>query len=346
MTQDVTLTNVQSTPAPALPQAPKPNLAVGGPVRGLIPQTIEEAARLCAAMTASKMVPESIQGENADETRSRCLMVILSGMELGVPPMAAMTGFYIVNNRVTIYGDVALATVQSSDKYDGHEETLTGNPGSPEWKATCTIRRKDGKGGCISFTRSFSWADAKTAGLIGKRGPWTSYPQRQLQMRARSWALRDGFSDVLKGMGIAEEVGDIEPKEVIKQDVTTQADDFAVAAIASQPAAKVDFSTLQQKEKALVAENLAVQRAVGDPVAQAAPVETVASQAALAPAKPDLDRIEAELRAAATPSEVDALFDEQGPNGPALSKMSVPEWNRLREVWQERKEALAAEPKS
>ncbi len=222
--------------------APKPNLTVGGPVRGLIPQTIEEAARLAAAMTASIMVPESIQGTTAEETRSRCLMVILSGMELGVPPMAAMTGFYIVNNRVTIYGDVALATVQASEKYESHHETIVGKEGTPEWTAICTIKRR---GVDEPFVRKFSWADAKTAGLIGKRGPWTNYPQRQLQMRARSWALRDGFSDVLKGMGIAEEVGDIPQKEVVKQDISTQADDFAVKAIGA-PVPEAPKTTVQE----------------------------------------------------------------------------------------------------
>ena len=51
--------------------------------------------------------------------------------------------------------------------------------------------------------------DAKRAGLLGKKGPWTEYPQRMLQMRARSWALRDGFADVLKGLSVREEAQDI-----------------------------------------------------------------------------------------------------------------------------------------
>src|SRR3546814_3344335 len=50
--------------------------------------------------------------------------------------------------------------------------------------------------------------DAKKAGFAGKQGPWSQYPQRVRQMRARAWAIRDGFADVLKGIGIAEEVGD------------------------------------------------------------------------------------------------------------------------------------------
>ena len=55
-------------------------------------------------------------------------------------------------------------------------------------------------------------ADAKTAGLIGKQGPWTQYPKRMRQMRARAFALRDVFPDVLRGMPVAEELQDM-PKE-------------------------------------------------------------------------------------------------------------------------------------
>src|SRR3546814_15720497 len=50
--------------------------------------------------------------------------------------------------------------------------------------------------------------DAKKAGRAGKQGPWSQYPQRMRQMRARAWAMRDGFAEVLKGIGIAEEVRD------------------------------------------------------------------------------------------------------------------------------------------
>jgi hypothetical protein len=55
---------------------------------------------------------------------------------------------------------------------------------------------------------SFSVADAKKAGLWGKSGPWTQYPKRMLQLRARGFALRDAFPDVLKGLVTAEEAQD------------------------------------------------------------------------------------------------------------------------------------------
>jgi hypothetical protein len=102
--------------------------------------------------------------------------------------------------------------------------------------------------------RTFSEADAKKAGLWGKAGPWQQYPSRMLQMRARSWALRDAFPDALRGLGIREEVADYQVKvargrevasSVVLPEPTTAAEYFesAVSADVSQKAALEDIET-------------------------------------------------------------------------------------------------------
>ncbi|NBW22199.1 MAG: hypothetical protein EBR82_81035, partial [Caulobacteraceae bacterium] len=58
------------------------------------------------------------------------------------------------------------------------------------------------------YTQYFTMQEAEKAGLTSKKGPWQEYPRRQLQMRARSWHLRDTYPDVLCGLGIAEEAID------------------------------------------------------------------------------------------------------------------------------------------
>jgi hypothetical protein len=55
------------------------------------------------------------------------------------------------------------------------------------------------------LARTFSVADAIRAGLWRKPGPWCDYPRRMLQMRARAFALRDAFPDVLGGLYLREE---------------------------------------------------------------------------------------------------------------------------------------------
>jgi hypothetical protein len=71
--------------------------------------------------------------------------------------------------------------------------------------ATCTAKRRGYEKPTVV---RFSVADAKKAGLWGKSGPWTQYPRRMLQLRARGFALRDAFPDVLKGLVTAEEAQD------------------------------------------------------------------------------------------------------------------------------------------
>ena len=52
----------------------------------------------------------------------------------------------------------------------------------------------------------------KTAGNgFRKQGPWQQSPKRMKQLRARAFALRDVFTDLLRGMHMAEESADIPP---------------------------------------------------------------------------------------------------------------------------------------
>ncbi len=76
---------------------------------------------------------------------------------------------------------------------------------SKDGTAYCTVKRR---GDTDEYTYDFSKEDAKQAGLLNKPGVWTQYPDRMLQMRARGFALRDKFSDVLKGIALREEVED------------------------------------------------------------------------------------------------------------------------------------------
>jgi hypothetical protein len=80
--------------------------------------------------------------------------------------------------------------------------------------AVCQTSRK---GKDANVVGRFSVADAKRAGLWGKSGPWTQYPRRMLQLRARGFALRDAFPDVLKGLVTAEEAQDYPATEAAKE---------------------------------------------------------------------------------------------------------------------------------
>jgi len=112
--------------------------------------------------------------------------------------------------------------VQSSSVCEFVAEQVEGD--GDAMVATCEAKRR---GYPKSTVVRFSVADAKKAGLWGKTGPWTQYPKRMLQLRARGFALRDAFPDVLKGLVTAEEAQDypvVSQVETVKETVVVPAD--------------------------------------------------------------------------------------------------------------------------
>jgi hypothetical protein len=164
----------------------------------LTPQSIDEALRFAEMLSKSSIVPKDYQGNAGN-----ILVAIQWGMEIGLQPLQAMQNIAVINGRPSIWGDAMLAIVRGSAllEYIREEPTDEG--------CTCTIKRK----GEDPVTRTFTMADAKKAGLANKQGPWTNYPKRMMQMRARAYALRDVFPDVLRGVEIAEEVRDMPAPE-------------------------------------------------------------------------------------------------------------------------------------
>jgi hypothetical protein len=185
-----------TTQALTVPEArPRPAMTTGGTVGALIPRDIEQAFRIASALAQSGMTP------NGFKTPETCFVAIMAGAELGLPPFQSLQSFAIINNRPTLWGDALMAVVRTNgfkvrEWMEGEGEAMT---------AFCEVTRPDN--GDVA-EESFSVDDAKTAGLWKKAGPWQSAPKRMLKMRARSFAIRDGAADVLRGFQIREEVED------------------------------------------------------------------------------------------------------------------------------------------
>lgn len=228
--------------------------------RGVVINSIDDAARLAEGLVRSGMIPESYkvmtrrrddQGNSVEvvdtgATTARAMISIMKGIEVGLPPITSIEWIIPVNGRSCVWGDGALSLIQNSEHYEHHEEKLEGKPKTDEWIATCSIKRR---GIDSPIVRTFSWAQAKQANLTGKGKAWPAYPERMLQMRARALAMRDGFADVLCGLSIAEEVRDIEiEQEAVKPDVATQQDPFTMAALTNSQPATSDFSLMGAKQ--------------------------------------------------------------------------------------------------
>jgi hypothetical protein len=175
----------------------RPVLATGGRIQPVIPQTMEDAYRLGKAICAAGMAPRGM------ETPEKCMVAILRGLEVGLSPMQAVDKIAVVNGRPTIWGDGAMALVRASGLCEFVRERIEGE--GEGRVAICETKRK---GETESIIRKFSVAQAKEAGLWNKQGPWKQFPDRMLQMRARAFALRDLYADVLGGLYLREEIED------------------------------------------------------------------------------------------------------------------------------------------
>jgi len=166
--------------------------------RGFAPATMSEAIEFSRMLAESSMVPKAYQNKPQD-----IMVCVQWGYEIGLAPMQALQNIAVINGKPSVYGDAAMALVQASPVCEDVQEFFEGE-GTANPVAVCVAKRR----GRNPVTAKFSVEDAKRAGLWGKAGPWQAYPKRMMQMRARGFALRDAFPDVLKGLITAEEAQD------------------------------------------------------------------------------------------------------------------------------------------
>lgn len=192
---------------------------------GIAPRTLDEAWRLASAIAKSALIPKAFKQHPED-----VLVAIQLGIEVGLAPMQSLQSIAVINGRPTLYGDGFLALIMASPLYIDHDEywlvggqrldiVTTADLEAGETAGVCTFWRR---GKANPVTRSFSIADARkartttydeagnkrTVPLIDKPGPWVEYRSRMLVMRARAFAGRDCFPDVLRGLKEYGEVVD------------------------------------------------------------------------------------------------------------------------------------------
>jgi hypothetical protein len=171
--------------------------------RGLVLRSLDDMFRFAQYLAQTRLTPKGL------DTPSQILLAIQMGSELGLPPMASIQNIAVINGRPSIWGDAALAVCMEHPNYLDHDEDFD----DATMTATCKVYTKK-RGMDRPITRTFSMSDAKTAQLQGKSGPWTQYPKRMLQLRARGFALRDAFPGALRGLLTTEEVRDLPPRQV------------------------------------------------------------------------------------------------------------------------------------
>lgn len=166
----------------------------------IVPSNFPEAIEFAKLIAHSGFVPKQFDGNPG-----AVLVAVQMGAEIGLSPMAALQNIAVINGRPSIYGDAMLAVVVDHKDFGGIKEDDLPEI-SKKGSATCVLKRKGFEN---PVTSTYTVELAKKAGLWGKQGPWTNYPERMLKMRARAFAIRDMYPDVIRGLSMAEEAQDI-----------------------------------------------------------------------------------------------------------------------------------------
>jgi hypothetical protein len=114
---------------------------------------------------------------------------VLAGAELGIGPIAAMTGIYIVKGRVTMSANLMAAQIKRSGRYT-YKITHHDNE-------ACVLEFFE-KGESIGES-TFTKADATAAGLWNSSDPWRKTPRNMLFARAMSNGAKWFCPDIFAG---------------------------------------------------------------------------------------------------------------------------------------------------
>lgn len=121
---------------------------------------------------------------------AKAIVKIQAGRELGIPPVASMTGINIVQGKISLSANVLASLVKQHPAYDYRVDELDNE--------SCSISFFDEKSASIIGVSAFTMADAQKAGLANGTN-WTKYPRNMLFARAMSNGVKWYCPDVMGG---------------------------------------------------------------------------------------------------------------------------------------------------
>jgi hypothetical protein len=266
-------------------------------------EPLDERIKYAQVLARASLIPKSLWDSNRNDENGRLvlggpsvgnvLLVMEHGAMLGLHPMAAINGIYIIEGKASMSANLMSAVVRAK----GFKlRVVTEGDWGPGFKATASIVRPDDP----DFTYSVTWTEAKAkrAELTGKDN-WKKYPEAMAKARAISEVIREGATDALNGLvytpeeigANVNESGDYEPENV--GDLTPAT--APPAAPSAKPAARKQATNgTQGTRKAKPAEKAPepTPEPVAEPVADE-PAAVPADEPA-PPAEPDVAAIIAE----------------------------------------------------
>lgn len=179
----------------------------------LVPRNLTEAMEFSKLIAGTSLVPKSYRDKDGKVNPGDILIAVQMGLEVGLKPLQAIQNIAVINGQPTLWGDSIRGLVEASGKMEYCLETWD----EKTQTATCKVKRV----GKPEHVQTFSMADAAKADLA-KKDTYQKYPKRMCGARARAWAFRNEFPDILKGLQFREEVDDYETVTTTEQGVEIQ----------------------------------------------------------------------------------------------------------------------------
>lgn len=133
--------------------------------------------------------------------QSKAIVKILYGAELGIGPVASMTGIHVIEGKPTLSAGLLASQIKRSGKYTYRVVEITDQAVALEF-----LERVDGQWESAGVSR-FTMEDARAAGVAGK-DVWRKYPRNMLFARALSNGQAWYCPDVTDGpVYVPEELG-------------------------------------------------------------------------------------------------------------------------------------------
>lgn len=152
-------------------------------------RTIDDVERLARLAVASGLI--------AHRRPEAAAVVLLTGRELGLAPMAALRGIYEVSGRPVLSADMMVAVVRRSGQCASWRVVES----TPERATIQTLRVGEAEPESCTWTLE----DARRAGCGGQT--WAKFPRQMLAHRCAAELARRVYPDVLLGLYTPDELG-------------------------------------------------------------------------------------------------------------------------------------------
>ena len=137
------------------------------------------------------------------KSAAQAVVKIQAGQELGISPVASMTGIHIIQGKVELGAILLAGLVKRTSDYDYKVVEHTDQKCSIEFYHN----------GKAVYTSTFTIDDAKRAGLVREGSGWLKFPQAMVFARAISKGTRIVCPHIAMGAYVEGEIGGFDPSK-------------------------------------------------------------------------------------------------------------------------------------